>query len=894
MELKSCYITGFGRLRDYSYEFKPGLNQIIEENGWGKSTFATFLKAMFYGMEYSSRKKSLTEREHYQPWDGGIYGGSLTFEANHHTYRIERTFGKKDSEDTFLLIDVETGQESADFTENIGEELFGVDRDSYEKSIYIAQQSTKTQMTDSLNAKMGDLQAARDDISQFDQAIKRLDDTKKDYIRNTKANPGKKVILHEQILASEELVEEIPTLQLAYDKKRELLYKRRADLRHLEAQKSELAKKITERSKKEQELGAYREKKEQLDRNREKLASLDDFFAMGIPTEEEQTAAEECEHQVRVYQASIEEQRGKLPSTEDQARLTQLFPEGVPSEEELSGWKADAARLMELRAQAKSAVMQEEDKRELVSLREYFQAGMPDQDLIQNVQSSEQNILKLDGQLHTLEDNLEKERERIEEQEENTDGGTFGNILFGVILTALFIGGGFAFWYFVGGALANTVLLVTLIAGIAIIIITILSTHRTSRQRRARKLRGQDAVSEIEDRIAEIEEEELRYQKVSDLFLEKFPGEEQSVLDRLREVQRKMDRLNYLSGLEENVLSQTSEALEQVSELQMSLYTALHPYAESYGMDLYHEMNENELLSNLSSDMNAMTDWKETEVQLQDIQTKEAENRTSLSSYLNRFPEDEEHQESTSRLATIRSNVKLYRQLTDEVEEATEALKQYETIELAEGEKTVEELQAEQEVLDAQISELNQFIPKDVEDVSQISESLVQHEDEREHLAAMQEEETRMAERVNILSRTADYLNKAREKFLLRYMRPMQDGMKHYLSMMDLPEDVDIPVEEYEMDMDLTVRFLHRGQTRTSAYLSAGYQDLTSLCARFALIDVLYREEKPTVILDDSFINLDEDKLKAGLHLLGKLSEERQIIYFTCHESRCLESMSQE
>ena len=58
MKLINCYISSFGKLQDFSYDFSSGLNTVIEDNGWGKSTFATFIKAMFYGL--NSKKSLLT------------------------------------------------------------------------------------------------------------------------------------------------------------------------------------------------------------------------------------------------------------------------------------------------------------------------------------------------------------------------------------------------------------------------------------------------------------------------------------------------------------------------------------------------------------------------------------------------------------------------------------------------------------------------------------------------------------------------------------------------------------------------------------------------------------------------------------------------------------------
>ena len=53
-----------------------------------------------------------------------------------------------------------------------------------------------------------------------------------------------------------------------------------------------------------------------------------------------------------------------------------------------------------------------------------------------------------------------------------------------------------------------------------------------------------------------------------------------------------------------------------------------------------------------------------------------------------------------------------------------------------------------------------------------------------------------------------------------------------------------------------------------------------------ALHDALFGDEKPVLILDDSFASLDEDTLKRAKELLAELSSSVQIIYFTCHESR--------
>ena len=84
------------------------------------------------------------------------------------------------------------------------------------------------------------------------------------------------------------------------------------------------------------------------------------------------------------------------------------------------------------------------------------------------------------------------------------------------------------------------------------------------------------------------------------------------------------------------------------------------------------------------------------------------------------------------------------------------------------------------------------------------------------------------------------------------------------------------------------VKIEEKGAERDSAYFSKGYRNLFEICKRFAIIDVLYAEEKPFIMLDDPFSNLDDGKVKAALSLVEELSEEYQIIYLVCHDSRTL------
>lgn len=96
----------------------------------------------------------------------------------------------------------------------------------------------------------------------------------------------------------------------------------------------------------------------------------------------------------------------------------------------------------------------------------------------------------------------------------------------------------------------------------------------------------------------------------------------------------------------------------------------------------------------------------------------------------------------------------------------------------------------------------------------------------------------------------------------------------------------EIPADSYLIDANINVTVEEQGQQRDVRALSAGYRDMTGICLRLALADAMYRGEKPVLIMDDPFTNLDDGKVAASKQLLEAASAEYQILYFTCSRSR--------
>ena len=92
--------------------------------------------------------------------------------------------------------------------------------------------------------------------------------------------------------------------------------------------------------------------------------------------------------------------------------------------------------------------------------------------------------------------------------------------------------------------------------------------------------------------------------------------------------------------------------------------------------------------------------------------------------------------------------------------------------------------------------------------------------------------------------------------------------------------------DDYQIDADTRLTVVEQNLPREIDCLSAGRQDLIGVCMRMALVQAMYKDEKPFLIFDDPFVNLDDNNIQGGMRLLNEIAKDYQVIYFTCSESR--------
>ena len=133
----------------------------------------------------------------------------------------------------------------------------------------------------------------------------------------------------------------------------------------------------------------------------------------------------------------------------------------------------------------------------------------------------------------------------------------------------------------------------------------------------------------------------------------------------------------------------------------------------------------------------------------------------------------------------------------------------------------------------------------------------------------------------DILDKTLSLLETAKSNLSTQYVGGVEQNFSKYMQ-----ELMGNDFNNAMVDHDLKIQVDEKGEAREIGYFSAGMADCMMLCMRLALIDALFKQEEPFIILDDPFVNLDDAHTSYALEMLKKIAQDKQIIYMVCNSSR--------
>ena len=173
MKIVNVSVVAFGKLQSVNLSFNSSVNVLQNKNAFGKTTFAAFVRAMLYGLNYSYTKEGderVNDVTRYCPWGfGGKFGGSMTVEHNGATYRIERFFGGTARAEVLSVTNESTGA-AVDVSGGVGEYFLGLTADSYDRSTYFPQEAVELATNENLDGRLANLV----DSADYDKVQEKL------------------------------------------------------------------------------------------------------------------------------------------------------------------------------------------------------------------------------------------------------------------------------------------------------------------------------------------------------------------------------------------------------------------------------------------------------------------------------------------------------------------------------------------------------------------------------------------------------------------------------------------------------------------------------------------------------------------------------------------------
>lgn len=856
MRLLRCHIEKFGVLSGFDYEFESGLTVICRENGFGKSTLAAFLKAMFYGLPRTgARKASDNERKRYEPWQGGKYGGFLEFFNQGTSYRVTRYFGKTAAKDTFELYDLTNRTKNSAFSERLGEELFGLDAESFARSTFVPQLAARElEATSSIRAKLTNLVDDTNDMNNFDTAMAAL----RAYRSERKAYRGSNGEI-------DRLAEEICALEeerfRAEGKRPEL----ESVLREIDAQNAQQAEKTAELAlvradiqkaagQRERQLKKERlyELRAQVKQQDETMQALREKYPDGLPAAEE--IRRQRENVISLRQ--LEKRQGTLVlSMEDRQVIEEgapLFSDRVRVAVDLDRLEAGQQELAALSIENRAA-MPDDEAEQLKKYTKIFHTGLPDGAELSEKQQACRRIAEL---------RAVRDAKQAQKNEKKRPGSAKIAIL---ALGALLLLAG------IGCLVAEKLSL-----GIAAVVLGALSLAAALLWKKP--LQAEDGADEEMQQIEQLQagvtaflmqfcpdasrpdEQLVQLRLDKDAYLRlrekesRMTKERQAQQVRIDALTRELHAIlaRYRLTDSEQTLLQAIRALrERASQYERVQEHAERLEAERQEMARQAQAHTDELAAFFAKyRLSGQTDEQLIEQAEQDAHAFDAAGTAS--------------KEAKTRLADfLRENAELSEAASQEESLDMAALQEKET-------QTQRELAAQEDAL-RQLRQRRDSLRREIEKLPALEDELAELDETRKALQ-------KQCELANL---TMDYLTRAKDTLANSYVGRVEQGFVRYADAL-LGEKIG----HVMLDRDLHLFIDEQGAARDAASFSAGTVDGVMLCMRLALVDALFQKEQPFLLLDDPFVNLDDEATCRALSMLRELAKQRQVVYLTCNTAR--------
>ncbi len=944
MTLVSCHVEHFGCLSGRTFRFREGLNPIQAPNGSGKTTLCEFLRAMFYGFpRTASPSLERNLRRRYLPWQGGLCGGSLVFRHQGVTYRVERTFGERPAQDTFVLWDLDRGQKSSSFSQDLGTELFGLDADSFARCTYLPQLGERGPAPQGIRTRLSNLVEDTEDTVSCDAALKLLRQRRAQLIPY-RGQGGQVARARERISSLEEQLDRargaLPRLEQARQDQDAARHRRRRieEERSRLQEQLRLASEATGRS-------ALAQRRSQLEGDlalaRRRLGELLAPYPQGLPDAAQVDRALEAADALPALEARLQPGRAVGEARAWLEERREEFQRGIPSEEAFARCREQCGEYARLEAERQGERLSREEERRLEELEQLLSPGIPDASLLERARSTGRRVQQLEAQGGTgrllpqeearfrrLEEffapgvpsreELDRREHTLERLRSHSRAVPSGSRIPGKALLALGAGAAALVGAVVSGQLLPAILL--LIPALGLLgygAFTLLQARRqTGPGREERELadwisrwfpQDPDPVRQL-PLLEERREEFLTLgARREALARQEHSRQEQLSRDRAWLTEHLGPyfgtpvppdaplRLSLacrdwqvLQRKREETREEAQALSAQMDNLAGVISTFLEPYAGRV-----EPRDFGERLSALQRDCDACRRNRELLLSWESERTRTLGQLEQQEQILDAFS-------STwgisvagrADLEAVREAIRQAGELREEISSLEQALAAFQAEHaswLSPADRPTPEpadpgaLRERDRQLEGELTSLNAAMAQREQQLRSLQEqtdAIPALEDELQRWRGIWSESQHTGA---LLDQTMDFLSRARDALSTRYRGALQERFGFYLQRLTREDP-----ERSALDENLIPALERGGRLREAGSFSCGEQDLLQLCLRLALADALFPQVQPFLLLDDPFVNLDDRNTRTALDLLQDLARERQILYLYGHSSRAL------
>lgn len=837
MKLLSCHVENFGKIKNKDYDFSNNVTSIYEENGAGKSTLASFIKAMFYGLEsYKINSTDFCDRQHYYPFDGGNFGGNLTFILNKNTYKIERFFGEKSQTQDTLTI-YKNGDLTDEFGDDVGKAVFGIDKQSFERTAFIGGEEIEIKSTSSINSKLSNFLQGGGDLD-VDDAVISLEKLAKEY---KKSNKGRDKIseVTEEISKLNEKIINAEAIANSLDSKY-------VELNAIKAEIEQLSINSTKAQKESQTLTEwehYEHLLKQIEDNEQTVKSIENKYSGNIPSAVEVQAI--SEKIVSLRELSAKTEKGLSP--DESARLYKLekaFSVGVPNAIDILKVQTDIEEISILKAKQllDGDVDLSSNEKEAYKI---FSQNPPSHEKVQVLSKNVESYQRLKTEYDTMPDYL-------------SSGKKVSVLKYGVMaivsLLVLIVG-----IIAIGSGLGVAL---TVIGGLALMLSGFLYLSDKASKTTVENVNKR----KVENDIVSAED------KIKAVLIPYGYSSGNGVLYDYALFSSDYDRYLEIS----KIIAKKRETLQEITSKTELLKGELTLFFAKYGLTGDNFVSN---LSRLQSGVDELYSLKKRAESVCSESDKIKKESEKINIELNAFCQKYNLKtlNSTEILADV-NNYQTAKRTLEKLKYSASAYKQEKQLETKPitSSLSLDDINLNLHERQKQYSLLKHQIVEDEYVVDRIDGYYIDRKNLEEKLASYKQTH-------KLLTETYKFLRIAEQNLKDKYVKPVKDEFIKYANLIE-----EVLGEKVTMTKNFELRFERSGKERLEKHLSSGNYAICAFCFRIAMIKNMYKDAMPFLVLDDPFVTLDENHLEKVKKVLKELSIDTQIIYFTCHASRTI------